>query len=151
VLSHGDSGGSVPAPPQAPPSWGRRALQTIRRYSLFVYGKDGRVLTGVQNKTAGPAVPVGLAQRLYNLGRRATAPAGRPRRRVSGREDLVSAAPHPGGPALSPAQEARLDALCDRFEDAWKAGLRPRLEEYLAELPEPERAAAASELLRIEA
>ena len=63
----------------------------------------------------------------------------------------MSKARLPDGPALSIEQEARLDALCDRFEDAWKAGGRPRLEEYLADASEPERAAAAWELLRVEA
>ena len=63
----------------------------------------------------------------------------------------MSTAPLQDGPVLLAEQEARLDALCDRFEGAWKAGGRPRLEEYLADAPEPERVAAAVELLRVEA
>ena len=30
---------------------------------------------------------------------------------------------------------------CDRYEAAWREGRRPRIEDYLAEAPEPERAA----------
>jgi hypothetical protein len=37
----------------------------------------------------------------------------------------------------------RVDTLCDRFEDAWKAGQRPRLEDYLDEVHD----ASLSELL----
>jgi predicted ATPase len=59
--------------------------------------------------------------------------------------------PSPDRPALSPEQEARLDALCDRFEAAWKAGGRPGLEDYLAGTPDAERAAVAWDLLRVEA
>jgi predicted ATPase len=40
--------------------------------------------------------------------------------------------------------------LCDRFEAAWKAGGRPRLEDYLAGTPDGERAAVAWDLLRVE-
>jgi predicted ATPase len=52
---------------------------------------------------------------------------------------------------MSAEQEARLDRICDRFEDAWKAGVRPRLEDYLADVPEAERVVAAMELVRVEA
>jgi predicted ATPase len=62
-----------------------------------------------------------------------------------------SGPPSPDRPRLSPEQEARLDALCDRFEAAWKAGGRPRLEDYLAGTPDRERAAVAWDLLRVEA
>ena len=34
----------------------------------------------------------------------------------------------------------RMDDACDRFEVAWKAGLRPRIEDYLGETPDPARA-----------
>jgi hypothetical protein len=43
-----------------------------------------------------------------------------------------------------------LDQECDRFEVAWKAGQRPRLEEHLAAVPEPERPALLRELLLLE-
>jgi eukaryotic-like serine/threonine-protein kinase len=53
--------------------------------------------------------------------------------------------------ALPPALATSIDALCDRFEAAWKAGERPRLETYLGDVSEAGRAAAAWELLRVEA
>ncbi|HEX8200333.1 MAG TPA: serine/threonine-protein kinase, partial [Isosphaeraceae bacterium] len=46
--------------------------------------------------------------------------------------------------------ESRIDLACDRFEAAWKAGQRPRIEAYLAESPEPERAKLFGQLLRVE-
>ncbi len=33
----------------------------------------------------------------------------------------------------------RIDAACDGFEVHWRRGLRPAIEDYLAEAPEPER------------
>ena len=39
----------------------------------------------------------------------------------------------------------RLDPVCDRFEDAWLA--RPRIEDYLADVAEPDRPALLRELL----
>jgi serine/threonine-protein kinase len=44
----------------------------------------------------------------------------------------------------------RADQECDRFEAAWKAGRRPRLEEHLAAVPEPDRPALLRELLLLE-
>jgi WD40 repeat protein len=54
-----------------------------------------------------------------------------------------------------PAALARfVDQVCDRFEAAWKAHAsgseRPRLEDYLAELLEPERPELLVELIRVE-
>lgn len=34
---------------------------------------------------------------------------------------------------------AEIDAICDRFEAAWKAGQQPRIEDYLCLLPEAAR------------
>jgi serine/threonine protein kinase/tetratricopeptide (TPR) repeat protein len=45
----------------------------------------------------------------------------------------------------------RVDAICNRFEQAWKEGRPPVLEDYLAEAPEAERAALLRELLPLEA
>ena len=39
---------------------------------------------------------------------------------------------------------------CDRYEAAWREGRRPRIEDYLAEAPEPERALLLRELLALE-
>jgi serine/threonine protein kinase len=44
----------------------------------------------------------------------------------------------------------RIDAACLRFEAAWQAGQRPRLEDYLAEVPAAERPAWLAELLPVE-
>jgi eukaryotic-like serine/threonine-protein kinase len=44
-----------------------------------------------------------------------------------------------------------LDQTCARFEAAWRAGDRPRLEDFLAETPEPERRRLFRELLQAEA
>ncbi len=44
----------------------------------------------------------------------------------------------------------QVDQVCDRFEDDWLAGLRPRIEEYRDSLPEPARPALVRELLRVE-
>src|SRR5262249_35205241 len=61
--------------------------------------------------------------------------------------------------ALPPTGVAPLsrrgDEVCDRFEAAWKAatraGARPRIEEYLAEVPEAQRPALLCELIPLEA
>ena len=45
---------------------------------------------------------------------------------------------------------AAIDAICDRVEAAWRGGQRPRIEEYLAEVPERARRALFSELLKVE-
>src|SRR5262249_51703490 len=49
---------------------------------------------------------------------------------------------------LSRAQ--RVDRVCDRFEGAWQAGQRPRIEDYLGEVSEPERSRLLRELLALE-
>jgi serine/threonine-protein kinase len=43
-----------------------------------------------------------------------------------------------------------INDIADRFERAWKDGLQPRIEDYLAEFEEPPRAALLEELLRVE-
>jgi WD40 repeat protein len=45
----------------------------------------------------------------------------------------------------------RVDQVCTAFEAAWKAGQRPRLEDYLPAGPEAERAAILRELVPLEA
>jgi tetratricopeptide (TPR) repeat protein len=44
----------------------------------------------------------------------------------------------------------RAEEECDRFEAAWRAGLRPRIEDHLAGVPEAERPALLRELLLLE-
>ena len=48
------------------------------------------------------------------------------------------------------AEAERIDALCDRFEDAWRAGPPPPLEGFLNTYQGPARAELFRELLRIE-
>jgi hypothetical protein len=43
-----------------------------------------------------------------------------------------------------------MEQVCGRFEAAWKAGQRPRLEDYLADVPEPDYSALLRELLGLE-
>ncbi len=56
--------------------------------------------------------------------------------------------PSQSGPAHS--QIARLDAACDRFEAAWRAGRGPQIEEFLEEVIATERHAFLGELIRLE-
>jgi hypothetical protein len=62
----------------------------------------------------------------------------------------MSADSGPGSAALTLSLEWQVNAACDRFEAAWQAGGRPRLEDYLAGCPEPARAALLAELLPLE-
>jgi len=50
----------------------------------------------------------------------------------------------------SPSLGGRMDAVCDRFEAAWKAGRRPPIEDYLGEVPEAGQTALFHELLVLE-
>ena len=52
--------------------------------------------------------------------------------------------------SLSPSMINCMDDACDRFEAAWKAGLRPRIEDYLGETTGPERSALWHDLLVLE-
>jgi hypothetical protein len=51
----------------------------------------------------------------------------------------MTGAPRPHPESLSATQAEALDRACDRFESAWRAGQRPRIEDYLkvAEVPLP--------------
>jgi serine/threonine-protein kinase len=44
----------------------------------------------------------------------------------------------------------RIDTLCDRFEDQWKTGARPRLDEFLTDVPVDERPLLLRQLLLVE-
>ena len=57
---------------------------------------------------------------------------------------ISGAGPRSDHPAL------RLDAACDRFEAAWRAGRRPRIEDCLLEVSESERTGLLRELLAVE-
>jgi hypothetical protein len=54
-------------------------------------------------------------------------------------------------PSLPLAQARQVDAVCNQFEMAWKAGQRPRIEDYLGDIPEPPRAAVLRELIACQA
>jgi hypothetical protein len=58
-------------------------------------------------------------------------------------------------PALDPdpvpeSLARQVDRVCNRFEDAWKAGTPPRLEDFLGDAPGPERAALLRELVPLD-
>ena len=59
-----------------------------------------------------------------------------------------------GGPAshdsLPLAALQRIDRICQRFEDVWKEGRRPKIESCLNNLAEPERTALLRELLALD-
>jgi serine/threonine protein kinase len=52
--------------------------------------------------------------------------------------------------ADSQSLTGRIDAACDRFEAEWKAGRRPRIEDYLDAVPAPGREELLRELLVLE-
>jgi serine/threonine protein kinase len=54
----------------------------------------------------------------------------------------------PGTAVLALAR--RVNAACERFEAAWRAGLAPRIEDELDRAPEPDRPALLTELLALE-
>jgi serine/threonine protein kinase len=56
----------------------------------------------------------------------------------------------PSRGTLPPSLVERIDEVCDRFDSAWKAGQRPRIEEYLGDTSQPERSFLLRELLRVE-
>jgi serine/threonine protein kinase len=58
--------------------------------------------------------------------------------------------PFPSSDVLPPSGLRRVDELCERFEAAWRAGQRPRMEDYLGDVPEPERSELLRELLSLE-
>jgi tetratricopeptide (TPR) repeat protein/tRNA A-37 threonylcarbamoyl transferase component Bud32 len=57
--------------------------------------------------------------------------------------------PHPG-PGLPAAQALRVEEACVRFEAAWQAGGRPRLEDYLGPAEGPEHRALLRELVALD-
>jgi serine/threonine-protein kinase len=55
--------------------------------------------------------------------------------------------PEVGLDAFSATRIERVDAVCERFERAWEAALRPRIEDYLGDEAEPARSVLLHELL----
>jgi serine/threonine protein kinase len=62
----------------------------------------------------------------------------------------MSERPQPGGSVLPLSAELHVDEICTRFEDALKAGERPRIEDYLAKVPATERSELLRELLKLD-
>ncbi len=56
----------------------------------------------------------------------------------------------PGGEGLTPPELRRVIAACDRFEDAWRTGVRPVIEDDLGETRGAERATLLHRLIAIE-
>ena len=56
----------------------------------------------------------------------------------------------PDDDGLPVAAKERIDGICVLFEDAWKAGQRPNVEQYLGEVSESERSLLLRELLLLE-
>jgi serine/threonine-protein kinase len=52
--------------------------------------------------------------------------------------------------SLPLSQARRINDVCDRFEHAWQAGPRPRIEDHLGDTPEPERSALLRELIALD-
>ena len=52
--------------------------------------------------------------------------------------------------AWSRSRAVRIDQACTRFEAAWKAGQRPKIGDYLGEVPQAERSSLFCELLVVE-
>jgi tetratricopeptide (TPR) repeat protein len=62
----------------------------------------------------------------------------------------MSPASSPSDELLSTPALRRVDDICARFEEVWKKGERPRLEEFLGDSQGPERTELLRELLRLE-
>jgi serine/threonine-protein kinase len=62
----------------------------------------------------------------------------------------MSQDPRPDGGKMPPAQLRRVIVACERYEGDWHAGRRPRIEQFLADDPGPDRPALLRELLALE-
>src|SRR5262249_41334272 len=69
-----------------------------------------------------------------------------PRSLVGGRSTMSEPSASVVGP-LPSALARQVDAACDRFESAWRAGQRPRIEDVLDDFPEAARPALLRGLL----
>src|SRR4051812_38585338 len=50
----------------------------------------------------------------------------------------------------SPTSVGRVDEACDRFEEVWKAGGRPRIEDHLGDVPDLDRRILFGEFLALD-
>src|SRR6516162_5423688 len=78
------------------------------------------------------------------------AEAARHPRHLEARGRAMSESSHDYG-ALPLSLRQRIDEAGDRFEDAWRAGTPPRIEDYLDGWREPERTALLNELVPLDA
>jgi hypothetical protein len=62
----------------------------------------------------------------------------------------MSDPPWSGNESLPLTMAQRVDAACNRFEQARLAGGRPAIEDFLADIPEPERTALLRELVPLD-
>jgi serine/threonine protein kinase/WD40 repeat protein/tetratricopeptide (TPR) repeat protein len=62
----------------------------------------------------------------------------------------MSQDPRPEGGKMPPVQLRRVIVACERYEADWSAGRRPRIEQFLADDPGPDRPALLRELLAVE-
>ena len=62
----------------------------------------------------------------------------------------MSEAPQKANEPLPLSQALRVDKVRDRFENAWKAEQRPRIEDYLGDVPDPEQPELLRKLLGLE-
>jgi serine/threonine-protein kinase len=56
----------------------------------------------------------------------------------------------PGTGSATLSLQKCVNEVCNRFEEAWRAGREPHIEEYLAGAPEADRVALLRELLALE-
>src|SRR5271157_1450048 len=60
---------------------------------------------------------------------------------------MIEPQPHDNASSVSLSRGLRADRVCDQFEAAWKAGTRPRIEEFLTGIPRDEWPDLLRELL----
>src|SRR5262249_17447545 len=121
--------------------------------------------TAARQEVPGKLPPVGLhawGRSGYNHGGLPNEPSlcgdlrdpGRSRDRSAARQPRrgdMSEAPSTDNESLPLSAARQGDAVCFRFERAWKAGQRPQVEDYLADVPEPARPALLRELIALDA
>jgi tRNA A-37 threonylcarbamoyl transferase component Bud32 len=63
---------------------------------------------------------------------------------------MSAPSPHDNRHTLAESQALHIDQVCNRFEEAWQAGPRPQLADYLSEMAEPARSALLRELILLD-
>src|SRR5262249_57207081 len=83
-------------------------------------------------------------------GKRGTAGLRLGHRRTQARRHSFPLGRGAGAMSDAPGPARRIDRVCDAFEAAWLAGVRPAIEQFLGDTPEPDRSALFRELLAVE-